>query len=270
MEHGATCAPRTPNGSGDVARLVSLGFSNVGPWVALLIAGGALAHDLATELSRDRRMTYGAAARFSSIVLFFTFLLPIVYLGFKVKEICPKYFDIERCSRPSPRLSTCSLIDYGPWDGRSALGMPSGHASTMMACLFGLVWLYRRRLRAHWNSSWASLNPWVNERLALLIVGPLTFGVLASRVQLGCHSPLQVFVGSLLGSALGIINGAFVVPGAVSILTLAGVTRRSLGGHENDSPGQNAHLLLSSQSESHRNLDPRRVASLYRVTPRAC
>ena len=163
----------------------------LGAFVRMCLQGGDMLRD-GEGRCKYRWVPYAA----STAVFFVTLLLPLLGLTSPIKELCPVFFDRASCSRPSNRMSTCQLIDFGHWPERTAasssgepLGMPSGHSA--VAGAFAVVMAFTA-------STFATTQA----------LGAITLAVLTalSRMYLRCHTLWQVLLGAALGAALGLGN----------------------------------------------------------------
>jgi membrane-associated phospholipid phosphatase len=94
--------------------------------------------------------------------------------------------------RPNPPSDGCGLFAECNRPIKAQIGMPSGHAQTIgFATAFWLMYIWRRQTGKVYKT-------------AIILV--LAFLLIYSRVYEGCHSWLQVSVGTLIGSALGLIS----------------------------------------------------------------
>jgi membrane-associated phospholipid phosphatase len=145
----------------------------------------------------------------STAIFIGTFLIPLLLLSSPIKEICPWLVGPGKCTRPSGRLSTCKLIDFGYGPGRTApslngepLGMPSGHSAiagafaVVMACAASAASAARNDM----GRATACAAPQALGAVALALLTAW------SRMHLRCHTFWQVLLGGALGGALGLGN----------------------------------------------------------------
>lgn len=95
---------------------------------------------------------------------------------------------------PSP----VTIIEKGNDDDRYVAGMPSGHAQTSF--MFATFWaLYLFEKYSVSESTMYQIFMYLN--MSLLFI--FAFVISWQRLYVNCHKPLQIFVGSIIGVALG-------------------------------------------------------------------
>jgi len=87
-------------------------------------------------------------------------------------------------------------VGKGCIDVRNHVGMPSGHSLSMaMAATFWSLWIW-------YDSTGSRVNKIT--RMSLLVIMALLVLVSRSPLVEGCHTPLQIIIGGLLGVAVGV------------------------------------------------------------------
>jgi membrane-associated phospholipid phosphatase len=123
-----------------------------------------------------------------------------LYGGFHLFELFGKYF----VNHPPPAqfmLRTQQVLNFPQFHVRSEFSYPSGHSGRALFITVILLVLL-------WNSKRMHLSAKV--ALTCLLVG-YDIAMLTSRVVLGEHWTTDVIGGSLLGMALGLLAGGFLV-----------------------------------------------------------
>lgn len=124
----------------------------------------------------------------------------ILFFGFHVFELFGKFF-VEHTPPPQFMLRTKNIIDFPQFHIRADNSYPSGHAGRTMflsTILLVLIW-QAKGLR----------KPLKLFLSACVVV--FDIAMLASRVYLGEHWTTDVVGGSMLGMALGLFGGIFVI-----------------------------------------------------------
>ncbi|MBU3978968.1 phosphatase PAP2 family protein, partial [Patescibacteria group bacterium] len=128
------------------------------------------------------------------------FIAIILFFGFHLFELFGKFY-VDHTPPPQFMLRTETVFDFPQFHIRADNSYPSGHAGrTMFLSTILLVLIWQAR----------GLNNPLKLFLSICIIG-FDIVMLVSRVYLGEHWTTDVIGGSVLGMALGLFSGIFVM-----------------------------------------------------------
>ncbi|MBU4099222.1 phosphatase PAP2 family protein, partial [Patescibacteria group bacterium] len=124
----------------------------------------------------------------------------LLFAGFHLFELFGKFY-VQHAPPPQFMLRTETVFDFPQFHIRADNSYPSGHAGrTMFLSTILLVLIWQAR----------GLNNPLKLFLSICIIG-FDIVMLVSRVYLGEHWTTDVIGGSVLGMALGLFSGIFVM-----------------------------------------------------------
>ncbi|HZE87712.1 MAG TPA: phosphatase PAP2 family protein [Methylomirabilota bacterium] len=124
----------------------------------------------------------------------------VLFVGFHVIELYGKFF-VNHPPPPHFLLRTKQLIDFPQFYVRSEFSYPSGHAgrAAFLSTFLLIIVLSNKKF-----------SPRFKAMLAALIIG-YDLVMCISRIYLGEHWSSDVIGGTILGTALGLVSGSFLL-----------------------------------------------------------